>query len=695
MQERKSVLNLLPSNGLLPKPITEIKEVGNESVEGVKKPGIKEQRDEARQQRDVARMQRNEARQQRDALRQHVAELEESLRIAIAKAKNPKAPGTMPQPPKAAAFFTDVDFYAGEATRHAAVAEIEAKAAKGVPLLVKEREAIAERIAPPFRRSMPSLTTTPGADVAFLTVANDKFVPGLEAMFLSLLEVYPDFCSDIHVCHDGTLSNFIQRRLTRLYPRISFIVPDMEWFDSVPAVSDNHKRIGKLGYMNIYGLTLDGYRRIVLLDSDLLITGDIAPLWETSKFGVCYDCGAREYAAKSLYTERFVFNSGVISIPGEYATPAYFEEIKEIVRNSAIPVCSIIDRFADQKVWNIFLKDKPTEYLPINFNCNIKYVISSLAGNAEGASVIHFAGPKPWNNKVYIHSDYVTPITSNAAQYPKLWTDKYRQLMYDWRLREFQNYASTHQRKVPLRSDSKFNGRKICVMIGNGPSIERTDLSLIEGYERFCFNWFLLHKEFDNLKPEHLVLASHMFFGGWNIQTPSFPPNFLERLRTCQHRPIIWTSFYFREYLEEIGLHHEFEINYVLFEKPFKRFVDKVGRFNADISGFLDDARTGVMSAAIPAAVSLGFETILLVGCDSSYNNPDTKANYFYDEREHTSLQTNNSSLTSTWTDEGRGQFVYKLALEEMQRRSIEFVDCTVDGRIKFVPKGRLENYIR
>ena len=92
----------------------------------------------------------------------------------------------------------------------------------------------------------------------------------------------------------------------------------------------------------------------------------------------------------------------------------------------------------------------------------------------------------------------------------------------------------------------------------------------------------------------------------------------------------------------------------------------------------------------MPAAVSLGFERVILVGCDSNYNQPGTTSKYFYDMSQHTSLETREESLTSTWTEEGRGQFVYKLVADEMARRGIEFLDCTVDGALTTVPKGKL-----
>lgn len=643
---------------------------------------FRKQRDEARQQREIARQQREEMRRQRDELRARVDLLEAQVTQAAAAGLDVKVPP--------ARDVAELDLFALEAERSRQLPEIRAKRDRGLPLSIREAALLGERLVPPKLRLVPS-RAAPGPDIAFLTVANAAFTAGVEALLLSLLRVYPGFGCTVHICHDGTLNRFVQARLRSLYPNLVFIEPDMAWFDSVPSISDNHKRIGKLGYMNMEGLALTGFSRVILLDSDVLVTGDISELWQGDSYAVCYDCGDREYVSRSEVTGDWVFNSGMISIPGHMTGPAAYAEFREMVKTyAAAEVCPVIDRFADQKIWNLFLRDKPKTFLPINYNCNIKYLAKFLNGQTEGISLLHFAGPKPWNSKQYVASEHIQPVKSRALTYPKPWLDAYREAMFRTRGQAYLAHAAAHRRRRPVLDGSLIRGRRTCLMIGNGPSLAQTDLSVAEGVEKFAFNWFILSDAFDTMRPQHLVLGSHMLFGGWATTDPRFPEGYLERLRAHRHRPVLWTSFYFREYLEDIGLHREFEINYGLFEKPFKRFIDRVGRYNADIDSFLDDGRTGVISLGIPAALSMGFERILLVGCDSNYNQPGTESKYFYDMAQHTSAETRESSLTETWTEEGRGHFVYKVVAEDLERRGVEFLDCTVGGALRTVPKATL-----
>lgn len=569
------------------------------------------------------------------------------------------------------------------------------KAASGMQLTLEERELLAGVRPVTLSRVFPRRVAPP-ADVAFVTVANDKFLPGLEALIASLLTVYPDMQAPVVVFHDGTLNDFVQRRLKNLYPRVSFEVPDMSWFTDVPSSSGNHKRIGVLGFMNVMALGMTGYRRVILVDSDILILDDISALWtgrdtalgdetehpvdEEAVF-VCYDCGMRPYVAKSPVTGDYIYNSGVISVPASLITPESLAEIKALTIRTAEPYCDLIDRFADQKVWNRFLVGKRKATLPVNFNCNIKYMQKFLDGRSDFLRIVHFTGEKPWFTQEYLNERFLEASPAEVPAGAEAWRASYRANV--GRLRQAA-FIRTRTAGGPIRSskrDRTFEGRRTCFFIGNGPSLARTDLSEIRGFETFAFNWFVLHEKFDWVQPDHLLLASHMLFGGWNTQTPALPESYLAALRQKQWRPTLWASFYFREYFEMTGLSEEFDVRYVLFEKPHKVFIDRQGSMTMDTRGFMQDGRTGVLSMALPLAKEFGFEQVGLVGCDSSYNQGTTQ-NYFYATELHQSESTRETSLTNTWAPEGPGRHAYTVAARVAAENNVRILDFTVDASL-------------
>ncbi|MCP9928000.1 hypothetical protein [Cyanobium sp. CH-040] len=274
----------------------------------------------------------------------------------------------------------------------------------------------------------------PGPDVAFLTVANDRFCRGLEALLLSLRAVYPQLASHFVVAHDGSIGPFLQRRLRQIHAPVEFVVPETPWADQLPRDSANRERVGLLGYLNGHALALRGHRRVVVLDADLLITGALDPLWAPGeRFRAVPDCGDRPWAAVTPATRRPVVNSGVISIPGQALNDTLEQRFAALIREASQPVCPLLDRFADQKVWNLLLADQPLELLPLNFNCNVKYLVRFLEGCHENLSVVHFAGPKPWLTWPWVApqaQDHRPLVVADHL----LWNRQYRQLLMTWRL---------------------------------------------------------------------------------------------------------------------------------------------------------------------------------------------------------------------------------------------------------------------
>ncbi len=225
---------------------------------------------------------------------------------------------------------------------------------------LEEREILAGTMPGQFNTQVLTRNTPP-TSVAFATVANDKFVPGLEALIASIIEVYPDFASRIYVFHDGSITQFSQIRLRELYAGTEFRVPDMSWFAHVPGESENHRRIGMLGFMNIMATTLVDYERVIILDSDMLILEDISAFWlrdptnsrsetlDDDSIIACHDVGARPFVARSPGTGQFIINSGIISLPKRYLGEKALQELKALTDITSGDFCDLLDRFADQR----------------------------------------------------------------------------------------------------------------------------------------------------------------------------------------------------------------------------------------------------------------------------------------------------------------------------------------------------------
>lgn len=533
----------------------------------------------------------------------------------------------------------------------------------------------------------------PGPEVAFATVIDNRYSLGLEALVLSLGEVYPGFSCEFHVFHDDGLSDFVISRLTGIYPGFRFHRRSTERYSAVAlSDSDNHRRVGLLGYLSLEALELVDYERVIVIDADILALGDISPLWTgEERPKAVRDAGALPFALIPESTGRPVLNSGVISLPRRLRTPAVVEEAHALLARIGENQDPVLRRFADQKFWNLFLADKDVEYLPNNFNANHRLVETYFPDQLGEVSLLHITGAKPWFEQVASEEmDSETLARARAARkaHPVtfgLWRQRYGSAIR--RSRRSQFLAEEGDALGALRDTAR---RRPAVLIGNGPSIARTDLSLFEGFEKFAFNWFVNHDDFDVIAPDHLVLASAKFFGGWHISRPSWPEGFLDSLTSRSHKPTLWTSFYFKDFVEATPELRGYQKRYFLFEKPLKTMLQRTGQVTLDLTGSLNDGLTGVLSAGVPIAVHHGARAIALVGCDSNYANPT--GTYFYAAEKHRSLTNTAENLSETWDSAGgAGQYCYLRTAQELEAAGVRFVDATLDGALTTVPKLSLD----
>jgi hypothetical protein len=349
----------------------------------------------------------------------------------------------------------------------------------------------------------------------------------------------------------------------------------------------------------------------------------------------------------------------------------------------------LLDHFADQKFWNLYLAGRDVEFLPVNYNTN-KNLIDRYQPELLGdVALLHLTGPKPWYD--YCDQDLVTDddrerlrkVKAASKQTFALWNHTHLSALTSARRQSFA--ADCGPDLATLRGSCD----RPAVLIGNGPSLRRTDLSAFAGYQKLVFNWFVHHPDFDAVAPDHLVLASHMFFGGWHTSKPTWPEGFLTALTRHGHRPRLWTSYYFKDLIERTPELEDYSISYFLFEKPLKTPLSRRGAVELDLTEPLIDASTGVLTAGVPIAVHLGAETLVLVGCDADYAS--TAGSYFYADTQHTSRTTESAQLVGTWEEHGSGQYGYLRTAQELAAGGRRLLDATVGGRLTVLEKLALE----
>jgi hypothetical protein len=382
-----------------------------------------------------------------------------------------------------------------------------------------------------------------------------------------------------------------------------------------------------------------------------------------------------------------VFNSGVISLPASRLGPAEYARAHTMLSEMPDVECPVLRDFADQKFWNVHLSRSELTFLPANYNVNKQLIDGFLPQRRADAAILHFTGVKPWftfASRDLVSADDRRRAQRDHAQFPYSfgrWHEMYQRQYGAHRRAEFHVAMGDHL--TGYRDSRRGAG---AVLIGNGPSLGRTDLDATGERVRIGFNWIVNHDAFDDVRLDHLMVMSHMFFGGWHTVDPTFPAGYLDALTAHRHRPTLWFPFYFRPLVESTPELSDYEVRYLLLEKPFKEFADDLGYLRCDLGDFLSDARTGVLTAGLPLAMHLGCDDVVLVGCDASYGT-NAAGDYFYDSSRHTSKSTTTSSLHAAWADGGAAHVCYEVAAREAEQRGVSFSDATLGGALTAIPK--------
>ncbi|MFZ1415929.1 MAG: hypothetical protein WAS73_15330 [Defluviicoccus sp.] len=237
-------------------------------------------------------------------------------------------------------------------------------------------------------------------------------------------------------------------------------------------------------------------------------------------------------------------------------------------------------------------------------------------------------------------------------------------------------------------------GRRAFI-IGNGPSINGQDLTLLQNEITFVTNWFVNHPRFTDINPAYYCVSSHEMFGGWNNPAPSANPDWLKAMTAFAGRSHKIFSFRFKDYIERSRIFPAGECDYLLFDRP-KHLVDARGDINLDLSQPMDDGYTGIITFCLPLALHLGIREIYLVGCDCDYGlaTPDAPKKYFYDYSRHTTSTTKYDSLKRIWADNGPIFQAYQVVSERFAAAGARIVNCTAAGRLEVFPRARYETVV-
>ena len=212
---------------------------------------------------------------------------------------------------------------------------------------------------------------------------------------------------------------------------------------------------------------------------------------------------------------------------------------------------------------------------------------------------------------------------------------------------------------------NKFIGER-CFILGSGPSINKQDLSLIKNEYTFCTNWFINHKDFEKLNVDFYCAYDA------NFTYPEINKDWLSRLENFSNMGIFFPELWAGKFSLD-------NANYVQYDNSIKVYKDNV--FNFDLAKPLYDGASVVVNMCIPIAMYMGFNKIILLGCDTNYYSKSHNNPYFYNSNEHKTFFDDSADRNNDWILKVIQS--YEIVLKNALKNNTQILNATPGGNLE------------
>jgi len=272
---------------------------------------------------------------------------------------------------------------------------------------------------------------------------DDNYAQHLAVTYVSLLENLKGRRVKFFVVADNlSLANKekLVASVEKYDVEVDFLSGDYSQFDKQQMVG----HISRASYLRLLlAQLLPGHvHKVLYLDSDVVIEGDIATLWnvDISEYGLAAVIDHELADRLEILTgdaNGGYFNSGVLLMNlDRWRDDGVSSAVSDCLRSHASQLL-----YADQDVLNIVFRDR---WLPLDFKWNYLYGMNSEPGGAEGNSspeIIHFAGPyKPWRALRY------HPMRERYYHYLEL--TEWRGYCPQLKLEDFRDFIKIQSKKL-------------------------------------------------------------------------------------------------------------------------------------------------------------------------------------------------------------------------------------------------------
>ena len=249
------------------------------------------------------------------------------------------------------------------------------------------------------------------------------------------------------------------------------------------------------------------------------------------------------------------------------------------------------------------------------------------------------------------------------------------------------------------RFKDMYKGKR-CFVLGNGPSLNSHDLSLLENEFVFTVNQISRHKDFKKLKTNFHFWADPIFFQlDLSKEEDKELLNKMKEVNTDNNKPICFYEYSARNLIKSTNLDSELNIHYYKCGRSFSDIPQK----EINMTAFMPSFST-VVHYAIATAIYMGFSEIYFLGCESTgiisavniRLNENLANDYAYELSENEDKRMRKRVEKLSFEQELYGFYKiisdYKLLNKHCKKRNIKLFNCTPGGLVEGVPRVKFES---
>ncbi|MFH6963248.1 6-hydroxymethylpterin diphosphokinase MptE-like protein [Flavobacterium plurextorum] len=187
---------------------------------------------------------------------------------------------------------------------------------------------------------------------------------------------------------------------------------------------------------------------------------------------------------------------------------------------------------------------------------------------------------------------------------------------FKWEIKYYFNFFLNNEFRVLMNSNKKFkksNKSERCFIVGNGPSLKKMDLRILNKEVVFTVNNIMNDIDlYESLNSDyHVIIDPEYFKLNKDVSEDLAQIDLLKKINYNHKKPICITSYEGKDNFVKNGLNKVLDLNYLYQHKNITDNYSSIIGMNKNFPN-----SQNVIQCAIFSAMYMGYKEIFLIGCD-------------------------------------------------------------------------------